>query len=213
MDKSSSFLALNSDGEEKCLLCECILKKKDKISLFKYDRWLNVQEQAKRWSTINIDNDDSKYPFTKVYERINNVGAFGKAHTACRTPFRTKVENYERKFGLVEDEESNAVADSLGEPQNEDRVSRRSSSQHLKEKRLCFICNVKQSLDNNHMKVEAWGVLKGANQQIGYWKEKRSIFMIRNTIFMPQLTDYNWSPVDSLTISLLSIYTITSRVT
>ncbi len=145
MDKSSSFLALNSDGEEKCLLCECILKKKDKISLFKDDGWLNVQEQAKRWSTINIDNDDSKYPFTKVYERINNVGAFGKAHTACRTPFRTKVENYERKFGLVEDEENNAVADSSREPQNEDR---RSSSQHLKEKRLCFIFNVKQSLDN-----------------------------------------------------------------
>eukprot|EP00794_Sanderia_malayensis_P019707 gene19707-21653_t len=149
MDKSSSFLALNPDGEEKCLLCECILKKKEKASLFKDEGWLNVQEQAKRWSKINVDSGDSKYPFTKVYERINNNSAFGKAHTACRTSFRTKVENYEKKFGLVEDEEDNSVPDSSGESQKEDRVSRRFSSQHLKEKRLCFICNVKQSLDSN----------------------------------------------------------------
>ena len=90
MDKSSSFLALNSDGEENCLLCERLLKKKEKISSFKDDGWLNVQEQARHWSTINVDSTDSKYAFAKVFEKITETCAFGKAHTACRTSLRTK---------------------------------------------------------------------------------------------------------------------------
>ena len=96
-----------------------------------------------------MDSSDSKYAFTKVFEKITEFYAFGKAHTACRTSFRTKFGSCERKYGLVEIEKRRIGGDLLGESQKEERVSRRSCSQHLREKRVCFICNVKQTLDNN----------------------------------------------------------------
>ena len=130
-------------------MCERLLKKKEKISSFKVDGWLNVQEQARHWSTINVDSADSKYAFKKVFEKITETCAFGKAHTACRTSLRTKLESCERKYGLVEIEKSSIGGDLLGKSKKEYRVSRRSCSQHLREERVCFICNVKQTLDNN----------------------------------------------------------------
>ena len=96
-----------------------------------------------------MDSADSKYAFKKVFEKITETCAFGKAHTACRTSLRTKLESCERKYGLVEIEKSSIGGDLLGESQKEERVSRRFCSQHLREKRVCFICNMKQTLDNN----------------------------------------------------------------
>eukprot|EP00795_Rhopilema_esculentum_P009663 gene9663-17422_t len=113
-------------------------KRKEKISSFKDDGWLNVQEQARPWSTINVDSADSKYAFTKVFEKITETCAFGKAHTACRTSFRTKLESCEGKYGLVEIENSSIGGDLLEESQKEDRVSRRFCSQHLREKRFAI---------------------------------------------------------------------------
>eukprot|EP00794_Sanderia_malayensis_P000053 gene53-649_t len=61
----------------------------------------------------------------KKHLRSNNskkkTGEILQAHAACRTSFGTKVENCERKYGLVEDEEDNSVADSSGESQKENR--------------------------------------------------------------------------------------------
>ena len=147
MDESSSFWTLNQDREDRCLLCQYVFQRKDKISVFRDDGWSKVQEAAENWSKINVDKDDIKYTFTKVHEKIKGSDhAFGRVHISCRTSFRTKVGKFENKYGLIPLREEDIHADSS---ESVEGVSRRSVSQHLTEKILCFICNVKRKSDNN----------------------------------------------------------------
>ena len=112
--------------------------------------WLanNIKEQAKDWSRLNFHFEDKIYPFTKVHEKTNpHEAANGKAHVSCRTCFKTHLERATKRYGFViETEPSVAAVDS---PEKDHCTSRRSVSQHLTEKRLCFICNTKRVCENN----------------------------------------------------------------
>ena len=143
MALSKCFLSLKNENEEKCLLCECPLTKSSKCTVFRNDGWANIKERAKDWSRLNVHFEDKIYPFTKVHEKINShEAAYGKAHVSCRTCFRTHLERATKRYGfLIENEPSVAAADS---PEKDHGTSRRSVSQHLAEKRLCFICNTKR---------------------------------------------------------------------
>ena len=55
MECSSSFLSLSSiEEEEKCLICNKTLGKKDKINYFEVNGWLKFKEQAEKWSELKF---------------------------------------------------------------------------------------------------------------------------------------------------------------
>ena len=122
-----------------------------KVTAFKSAGWAALKEKAQRWSMINITFDDQKYCFTKVHEKIKDCDTtFGKAHTNCRTSFRTMIERSEAKHGVIQE-----GIDAGGSEDNADEcgsgwVSRRSVSQHLKNKYLCFLCNSRREIDDKN---------------------------------------------------------------
>eukprot|EP00795_Rhopilema_esculentum_P013856 gene13856-4798_t len=100
---------------------------------------------------INITFDDQEYCFTKVHEKTKDCDtAFGKAHTNCRTSVRTMIERREAKHGAIQE-----GIDAGGSEDNADEcgtggISRRSVRQHLKNKRLCFVCNSQREIDDKN---------------------------------------------------------------
>ncbi len=110
-----------------------------------------MKEKAEKWSTIDIPLENSKHFFTKVNLKIKDSEiSFGRAHFSCRTTFATKIESFKRKFGL-KSATTEGAEDSDEKCQNTG-VLRRSVSQYLVEKKLCFVCNEKRVLDENAFK-------------------------------------------------------------
>ena len=106
MEKVKSYLSVELESES-CFLCGDLIKKKDKITVFKDEGWLSLREQAERWPKIKISIDDSLFSFTNVYPKIAGATeAFGKAHTSCRTTFRTRAEAHGKQYGCISESES-----------------------------------------------------------------------------------------------------------
>ena len=55
-------------------------------------------------------------------------------------------------------------------------MSRRSCSQHLREKRVCFICNVKQTLDNNPYESGGLGRCE-RNKSANRWLDRKEEYI------------------------------------
>ena len=80
MESFRSYLSVESNSED-CLLCRNLIRKKDKVSIFKDEGWNTLIEQAERWSKIKIPNENSWFGFTLVYAKVASAsGAFGKTH-------------------------------------------------------------------------------------------------------------------------------------
>ena len=91
MEKFRSFLSVE-DSSETCLLCGDLLLTKGKFTIFMDEGWISLKQQAERWSKINLSSDNSWFHFTLVFSKVADTSkAFGKAHTSCRTIFRTRI--------------------------------------------------------------------------------------------------------------------------
>ena len=65
--------------------------------------WNNFKIQTKRWQEIAIPSGDSKYIYTKLYDKIKNFDcAQGFAHLSCRSNLRTKVDIYAKRYAKTE---------------------------------------------------------------------------------------------------------------
>ena len=59
--ESSSFLTLSSiEEEDKCLICNKVFGRKNKIHCFGVNGWLKFKEQAEKWSKRKIHKDNNE---------------------------------------------------------------------------------------------------------------------------------------------------------
>ena len=64
-----------------------------------FNGWNNFKIKAKRWQEITIPSGDSKYIYTKLYDKIKNFDwAQGFAHLSYRTNLRTRVDIYAKSM-------------------------------------------------------------------------------------------------------------------
>ena len=73
-EENKSFLTVVS--EEKCLLCEGILKRTENVQAFNGKNWGTLQKLALIW--LPLKEDDAHIPYKKVYDKIQNQRSFGK---------------------------------------------------------------------------------------------------------------------------------------
>ena len=100
-EKDDPYLKLSSPFDSMCVICEAEIK--GSKSKLQDNSWNNFKIQAKRWQEITIPSGDSKYIYTKLYDKIKNFDcAQGFAHLFCRTNFRTKVDIYAKRYAETE---------------------------------------------------------------------------------------------------------------
>ena len=75
-EENKSFLTVVS--EEKCLLCEGILKRTENVQAFNEKNWGTLQKLALIWKSLHLKEDDAHFPYKKVYDKIQNQRSFGK---------------------------------------------------------------------------------------------------------------------------------------
>ena len=92
---AASFLSLDPGDENKCLLCLSIIKRNEKFQCLGNQGWKTFTDLAKEWRDINIDVNDSRFFFRKVYDGVKDAeNPFGKVHKNCRIDFSTKLAAY-----------------------------------------------------------------------------------------------------------------------
>ena len=98
------YLEIVNRDEKLCLICEKRITSKEKHEQFTDQGWNNFKEQCKKWNRFNVPTHNSKFLYTKVYGKIENVpSASGFAHETCRTNIRTKAALFETRYGLIAD--------------------------------------------------------------------------------------------------------------
>ena len=65
--KDDPYLKLSSPFHSICVICKTEIK--GNKSKLQHNGWNKFKIQAKRWQEITIPNGDSKYIYTKLYER------------------------------------------------------------------------------------------------------------------------------------------------
>ena len=95
--------------------------------------WNNFKIQTKRWQEIAIASGDSKYIYTKLYDKIKNFDCAQRfAHLPCHTNLRTKVVIYAERYAETEGDSEIDMDISLNESthrkyrSNENRLIRKS---------------------------------------------------------------------------------------
>ncbi len=152
MSLSKSFLSLESDYENKCLLCHGTLHEKEKTHSLTDNGWEKLKELSLLWKDIDIQLDDKYYHFRNVYQSIcEEEKAFGVVHNTCRVTFRAKAQSYLKRCGNVDTApQTNEHHAAMATQESSSRaLLRRSNSQHLKAKTQCFICEEIRSSDTN----------------------------------------------------------------
>ena len=67
--------------ENRCLICNGILKKRDAVRSLGDAGWATFKINAKKWSEINIPLNHEFHVYTAVYNQISDVvDAFGTVH-------------------------------------------------------------------------------------------------------------------------------------
>ena len=130
-EKDDPYLKLSSAFDSICVICETEIK--GNKSKLQDNGWNNFKIQAKRWQEITIPSGDSKYIYTKLYDKIKNFDcAQGFAHLSCRTNLRTKVDIYAKRYAETEGNSESDMDISLNEStsskyrSNENRLIRKS---------------------------------------------------------------------------------------
>ena len=67
-EKDDPYLKLSSPFDSICVICETEIK--GNKSKLQDNGWNNFKIQAKRWQEITIPSRDSKYIYTKLYDKI-----------------------------------------------------------------------------------------------------------------------------------------------
>ena len=89
-EKADPYLKLSSPFDSICVICETEIK--GNKSKLQDNGWNNFKIQAKRWQEITIPSGDSKYIYTKLYDKIKNFDcAQGFAHLSFRTNLEQKL--------------------------------------------------------------------------------------------------------------------------
>ena len=127
------FLSLDTLNKKNCLLCDTSISNSMKQTNFTDKGWPSLKEQAFLWSKIHIPSELPKFAFTQVFKKIESSNsAFGTAHASCRTDFRTKIQTFTNRYGIINlkgecIEEANPASES-----SETRaINHRSTSEHL----------------------------------------------------------------------------------
>ena len=105
---------MSSSFDSICVICETEIKG-NKLKL--QDKgWNNFEIQAKRWQEITIPSGDSKYIYTKLYDKLKKFDcAQGFAHLSCRTNLRTKLPLNAKRYAETEGNSESDMGISLNE--------------------------------------------------------------------------------------------------
>ena len=97
----SSFFSLSSiEEEDRCLIYNKTLGRKDKIQCFGVNGWPKFKEQAEKWNKLKIHKDNNEYVYTLVHSILNGTEEFfGKSHRSCKKEFDLRCINTATKFG------------------------------------------------------------------------------------------------------------------
>ena len=113
-EKGDQYLKLSSPFDSICVICETEIK--GNKSKLQDNGWNNFKIQAKRWQEITIPSGDSKYIYTKLYDKIKNFDCAQRfAHLSCRTNLRTKVDIYAKRYAETEGNSESDMDISLNE--------------------------------------------------------------------------------------------------
>jgi hypothetical protein len=103
MSLNQPFLSLDKSNKENCLLCDSSIANGVKQTNFTDKGWTTLKEQALLWSKIHIPSELPKFAFTQVFKKIeSSSNAFGTAHASCRTDFRTKIQTFTNRYGIID---------------------------------------------------------------------------------------------------------------
>ena len=70
-EKDNPYLKLSSPFDSICATCETEIK--GNKSKLQDNGWNHFKIQAKRWEEITIPSGDSKYIYTKLYDKIKKI--------------------------------------------------------------------------------------------------------------------------------------------
>ena len=140
MFSSEQFLNPETKQTNLCLLCCNNIGKKERSQCLSHDGWPRFKELAFTWSNIVIPFDDY---FTELYSKVNDADeAYGRVHKNCRITFRTKSNDYVKKYRSECVVANPAECD---ESINVPKIPRGA----LNDKKLCYICYSKREIDSN----------------------------------------------------------------
>ena len=132
--KDDPYLKLSSSFDSICVICETEIK--GNKSKLQDNSWNNFKIQAKRWQQITISSGDSKYIYTKLYDKIKNFDCAQEfAQLSCRTNLRTKVDIYAKRYAETEGDSESDMGISL----NESTLSRISAKRKSIDKEKCVL--------------------------------------------------------------------------
>ena len=171
-EKDDPYLKLSSPFDSICVICETEIK--GNKSKLQDNGWNNFKIQAKRWQEITIPSGDSKYIYTKLYDKIKNFDcAQGFAHLSCRTNLRTKVDIYAKRYAETEGDSESDRDISLNESTSLKISVKRKS---IDKEKLCFVCQEKRKSDN--FPLNQGGLGRCTEERAGNRiKERTSIFL------------------------------------
>ena len=155
-----------------CIICETEIK--GNKSKLQDNGWNNFKIQAKRWQEITIPSGDSKYIYTKLYDKIKNFDwAQEFVHLSYRTNLRTKVDIYAKRYAEMEGDSESGMGISL----NENTSSKMSvKGKSIDKEKLCFVCQEKRKSGN--FPLNQVGLGRCTEERAGNRiKERTSIFL------------------------------------
>ena len=101
MDSNEPVFSLRNPSDLSCLICERNFVN-EKGSSLQEKGWETFVQQAKEWSEIAIPKTNAKYIYTKVFGLIKDgTGASKIVHSQCRVHFRTKRDEYRKRYVLL----------------------------------------------------------------------------------------------------------------
>ena len=173
-EKADPYLKLSSPFDSICVICETEIK--GNKSKLQDNGWNNFKIQAKRWQEITIPSGDSKYIYTKLYDKIKNFDcAQGFAHLSCRTNLRTKVDIYAKRYAETEGDSESDMDISLNESTSLKISVKRKS---IDKEKLCFICQVKRKPDN--FPINQGGLGRCTEELAGNRIKERTSFFLKD---------------------------------
>ena len=156
--KPVGLLQPETEELDRCLLCNKTIHKHELQQSVGASGLKNIEEKAKVWEKINVLEDDDKYrEFTKVVERLTRLqGEYCNfnVHGSCCVSFRTQCDKKLEQHGMViespTDEQSSTDSQILTTEMSTEK-KRHSERVVGKPKLLCFVCNTKKRLIQNHI--------------------------------------------------------------
>ena len=117
-----------------------------------------IKEKAKVWEKINVPEDDDKYrELAKVVERLTRLqGEYYNfsVHGSCRVSFITQCDKKLEHYGMVIESPTDEQSSTDSQNLTTTEMSAEKKRVVWKPKLLCFVCNTKKRLIQNHiMKV------------------------------------------------------------